>query len=163
MLESGQTNRSAICNGCAVSLQHRVKERGDWGGMWRNEGGLNDGANLGLLLAGLSGQWPLKLLVLKVVSLQLCPLLQLQWHILNPSTNWFGLLKKQKATPANREIHPVFWQVNNLTWPTEESDELKPRGRRACRARRGQGRKGRRSGGCSIWHEELLHRLSCAA
>lgn len=109
------------CDGCVVSLQCWVGSEGTgWGerGMWRNEGGWKDGANLGLLLARSFGRWPLKLLVcVKVVSFQPCPLLCLQWHILNLSTNWFGSLKKQNGTLDKPTDKSPQCSSSWMTWP----------------------------------------------
>lgn len=56
------------------------------------------------------------------------------FNILNPSMNWFALLKKQKATTANQQTNTCsVLPSEGLTWPIEELDEPKSRRWRACR------------------------------
>jgi len=55
-----------------------------------------------------------------------------------PLQELIWLAKETESYPkqTNRPTPAVFCQVNDLTWPTEESDELKHRRWRACRAGR---------------------------
>lgn len=124
------TNTSQLQWLCGASATQEGKERGAecrLGGMWRNEGGMNDGAHTALFLAGLFHQWPLGSCHSGLPP-AMPPLLVTMAH-LKPLHELICLDKETEITTANQQWNPCSVLPGEwLTWPTEELDEPKAGG-----------------------------------